>query len=77
MKFVHRIVCMEDIDVGEEILLDYGEAYNKMYLLSRVPQHPVSIEDMHAELPGFGSDNDTDSDEETQKWKVTNRKDKE
>mmetsp|Transcript_12373 Transcript_12373/g.18769 ORF Transcript_12373/g.18769 Transcript_12373/m.18769 type:complete len:231 (+) Transcript_12373:115-807(+) len=26
------IICTEDIEIGEEILLDYGEAYTNMYL---------------------------------------------
>jgi SET domain-containing protein len=26
------IVCIEDIEIGDEILLDYGESYNTMYL---------------------------------------------
>ena len=39
------IVCMRDIEIGDEFLLDYGEAYNKAYLTPpvKVPNIPVSV----------------------------------
>ena len=34
------IVCTRDIDVGDEILLDYGDAYNKAFLTPPPPPPP-------------------------------------
>ena len=51
------IVCMRDIEIGEEFLLDYGDAYNKAYLIpkEKAPETPrISM----AELAGFDEDSD-------------------
>lgn len=49
------IVCTEDIDVGDELLLDYGDAYNKAYLLPKPIQpqnlNPLSTEELISALP--------------------------
>ena len=36
------IICMKDIDIGEEFLLDYGDAYNQAYLTPKPPVIPYS-----------------------------------
>jgi hypothetical protein len=71
------IVCKEDIDIGDELLLDYGDEYNKAYLtpkpeVSIVENKPVlSKEKLQTKLPfvksGSESDTDTDSDQEKRK----------
>lgn len=55
------IVCMEDIFPGDEILLDYGEAYNKAYLLPNTitVTSELSLEEVAAALP-FCSEEDSD-----------------
>ena len=48
------IVCTRDIDIGEEILLDYGEAYNKEFLQPKseiVTESTLSNEELLEELP--------------------------
>ena len=40
------LVCLQDIEVGEEFLLDYGEAYNKAYLLPKEKPLPTERIDM-------------------------------
>lgn len=51
------IVCMEDLYPGDEILLDYGEAYNNAYLRPQkpIPQSEASLnltsEEMLGSLP--------------------------
>ena len=39
------IVCTKDIEIGDEFLLDYGEAYNKAFLTpaAKIPNIPVSV----------------------------------
>lgn len=59
------IVCTRDIDVGEEFLLDYGEAYNKAYLLPRPPEKPpvvTTAEEMRDALPFCGSDSEDEAE---------------
>jgi hypothetical protein len=57
------ILCTEDIEIGEELLLDYGEEYTKTYMSARPePAHP-SVAIRWRELPGR-DDNDEDSEEE-------------
>ncbi len=60
------IVCTRDIEVGEELLLDYGKAYTDAYLRprpreggARLPHHQL-----RHELPGMASDSSSDSDED-------------
>jgi SET domain-containing protein len=53
------IVCMRDIDIGEEFLLDYGDAYNQAYLTPKPPPIPYSNDEMRDILPLM-----LDSDEE-------------
>lgn len=59
------IVCMQDIEIGEEFLLDYGEAYTKMFLTPKPPPVVADIPiDMFRKLmPGYGSDSSS-SDED-------------
>jgi hypothetical protein len=60
------IVCIEDIEVGDEILLDYGEAYNKAYLLPKtnlVRECEITMEEMQNALP-FLKDSSSDSEGE-------------
>lgn len=60
------IVCTEDIEVGEEILLDYGDAYNKAYLLPKphlVCEGQLSMEDVRSALP-FLEDELTEEDQQ-------------
>ena len=48
------IVCTEDIEVGDEILLDYGEAYNKAYLLPKthlVRECELTMDQVRSALP--------------------------
>ncbi len=60
------IVCMLDIEVGDEFLLDYGEAYNKAYLLPKAPEKPpvvTSEAEMRSALPFCNSDSEDENDE--------------
>ncbi|RYG98881.1 SET domain-containing protein [archaeon] len=55
------LVCTEDIYVGDEILLDYGDAYNKAYLLPKptvTVTSDLTTEQMCATLPFGGSSSD-------------------
>ena len=56
------IVCTKDLEIGDELLLDYGKAYTDAYLTPKpkveVPNVPM------CDLPGFESDAD---DEQIQK----------
>ena len=59
------IVCIADIEVGDEILLDYGKAYNNAYLLAK-PNVTVTMSDEKSlqawgELAGADS-SDSDKD---------------
>lgn len=57
------IVCKKDIEVGDELLLDYGEEYTKAYLTpKKVIVGDVPQEIIHKQLPYC----DSDSDEENQ-----------
>jgi hypothetical protein len=58
------IVCCEDIEVGDEILLDYGEAYNRAYLLPKTTTvtSELSMEDVKEALPFLNSSSDEESD---------------
>lgn len=61
------LVCMEDIDVDDELLLDYGEAYNQAYLLPKKVvkvEGNLSTEELMSSLPMGGSSSDEDSDQE-------------
>jgi hypothetical protein len=67
------IVCTRDIEIGDELLLDYGDGYNTIYLLnSPHPKHSaeamkqspsaiLSLEMVRRALPGYGSDSSRDS----------------
>lgn len=60
------IVCMEDILPGDEILLDYGDAYNRAYLL---PQPTITVtselqaEQVDCALPFCTSEQDEEMEE--------------
>jgi len=58
------VVCTRDIDIGEEILLDYGEAYNDIFLKPKVPSTVTSKKDMNKALPKIGLDSDISSDDD-------------
>jgi SET domain-containing protein len=56
------IVCTKPIEIGEEILLDYGDAYNNAYILpKRFASAKLSGEELMSELPPF-DDIDNSSD---------------
>ena len=64
------IVASRPIDVGDEILLDYGKAYNDMYLTKKEPMTIGGRESDHltymegrAALPGTGDDSSSDDDD--------------
>jgi hypothetical protein len=62
------IVCMEDIDVDEEILLDYGKNYNEAYLLPKpnlTRVSTISEVDAFAALPGSRSSSEDNTETET------------
>jgi hypothetical protein len=55
------IVCTQAIEVGEEILLDYGEEYNNAYLIPKEATEPtssISSIDLFKCLPGADSSSD-------------------
>lgn len=54
------LVCTQDIDVGDELLLDYGDAYNRAYLTPKEVT-PTDKIDMSV-LPGCIEDNDCTED---------------
>lgn len=56
------IVAMRDLDEGEELLLDYGAAYNNMYILPHVNkcEAKVTTEISMDELPGYQDDDGDD-----------------
>lgn len=49
------LVCMQDIEPGEEFLLDYGEAYTQAYLIPKEKQPERPRIDMNV-LPGCGDE---------------------
>lgn len=57
------IVCTEDIYPGDELLLDYGEAYNKAYLLpnTRTVTGELSQSDVQNALPFCSEDSDQEA----------------
>jgi len=58
-EFPHLVVvCMRDIEIGEEILLDYGEAYNETFLKPKVKSIITDFKDIQRALPKFGLDSD-------------------
>ena len=59
------VVCTRDIEIGEEILLDYGEAYNDIFLKPKVQSSITSVVDMKKALPKFGLDSDCSSGEDS------------
>lgn len=58
------IVCKEDISVGDEFLLDYGEAYHNAYITKKVSVRdcPVSVDDLKAALPMMTESSEEDED---------------
>lgn len=58
------ILCTEDIDIGEELLLDYGEEYTKTYMSAApVPTQP-SVSIRWRELAGRDDDDESSEDQE-------------
>lgn len=57
------IICTKDIDIGDEILLDYGKAYNDAYLIPKpvVKTEPIPMARVRRELPGMEDDSSCDS----------------
>lgn len=52
------LVCMQDIEPGDEFLLDYGEAYTKAYLTPKEPNlirtsEPLSMVELNDTLPNI------------------------
>lgn len=59
------LVCMEDIEIGDEFLLDYGEGYNSAFLQPKVDETPsIPTDIFRRALPGYGSDSSSNSDGE-------------
>ena len=58
------IVCMENIEVGDEFLLDYGEGYNSVFLKPKISIPAIPNDIVRSELPGFASDSSSDDDNE-------------
>lgn len=58
------IVAQEDIDVGEELLLDYGDAYTQAYLTpnTRKVESALTAEELLTALPMGGSSSDSEDD---------------
>lgn len=57
------VVCTEDIEIGDEFLLDYGEAYNRIFLKPKPKSENIPISIIHDEMPGFGSSSDSENDD--------------
>jgi hypothetical protein len=57
------LVCTRDIEAGEEFLLDYGEAYNRAYLMPKDPVPETPRLDMRL-LPGCGESSEDGEEEE-------------
>jgi hypothetical protein len=60
------IICTRDIDIGEEILLDYGKAYTDAYLTPKPPvtkTEPIPITQLRRVLPGLMSDSSSENSE--------------
>ena len=58
------VVCLRDIEEGEEFLLDYGKAYTEAYLTPK-PKQDVPALDMQvvrSVLPGLEDDSSSDED---------------
>eukprot|EP01041_Mallomonas_annulata_P002688 gene2688-5291_t len=55
------LVCTKNIEVDDEFLLDYGEAYNQAYLTPKPPVVPYTNDEMRDILPlMLDSDDETD-----------------
>lgn len=57
------IVCLRDIEEGEEFLLDYGKAYTDAYLTPKPKAPSLAMEVVRNALPGFASDSSSDEEE--------------
>jgi hypothetical protein len=57
-------VAQEDIDVGDELLLDYGDAYTQAYLTpnTRTVDSAWTTEELLTALPMGGSSSDSEDD---------------
>ena len=61
----NEVVCLQNIEIGEEFLLDYGEGYNNAFLKPKnVVSSNISNSEVRHELPGYGSDSTSDSDDD-------------
>ena len=61
------IVACRPIEIGDEILLDYGKAYNEMYLSGTKKEEvasELSYEAGRAALPGMADDSSSDDDDD-------------
>jgi len=59
------VVCKAPVEPGDELLLDYGQAYNDAYLLNQKPNEKCvmsqeGVSAAWAELAGGGSSSDED-----------------
>lgn len=62
------LVCTQDIEPGEEFLLDYGKAYTEAYLTPRPPfvvHSSISTAELLHALPGCHSSDDEDDEDLT------------
>jgi SET domain-containing protein len=65
------VVCTREIDIDEEILLDYGEAYNKEFLTPKTTALSTKITEeqtarLFASLPRIGIAEDCEDNEDVQ-----------
>jgi hypothetical protein len=64
------VVCTEDIEIGEELLLDYGKSYNEAYLLPKPSRTKISTMDdaeAFSALPGSRSSSEDELDPSEQR----------
>ena len=59
------IVATKDIEIGEEILLDYGAAYNNLYILKKEEEEKKQLDFslVKQALPGMMTPSDSDDDD--------------
>lgn len=64
------IVCTQDIEPGDELLLDYGAAYNNAYLIPQkshtVVTSSLSFHELMHELPMLEEEQEQEEDNSTQ-----------
>lgn len=60
------IVATRDIEIGEELLLDYGDAYNQLYILKKTEEKKLLLDfsTVRSALPGMISDSSSSDDDD-------------